>query len=513
MDLSSLSSEQQEALLSEAERVLATQSLMAYNARMTPDYDTDSPFHKKVVETLEFWERGELRHPVTGEIVYKLIIICGPRFGKTLTATQLCASWTIGRNPSKEYMLVSYNQTKINESAIRVRDFLEAPNAPFNDCQIRQDSRAVDIFRTTKGGKVLSVGVDGSLTGAGYHFAWLDDVQKDADDVSTMEKSDKLLEWYDTVFATRAYPKARTCIINTLWTQRDLAYRLMEREPEEWYVLHIPSLCDDEATDPLGRKLGESAWPAQRPAEFLLKLQQSMGTKQFSALFQGRPLASDGNIIKEEWLQHEYDELPSIEYFVPAERKRWALTPGGRTLVKRPLEVLQFVDSSWGMAGGDFSVIATVGTDYKRLYIMDIARGRWSHVELTHIVEAKYMQYRPRVVVVEQSSAGIAVLQSLKTLNRIPLLALPPRGSKIARVEAITPYMEMGQVLWPKDAPWKRQAQDECRMFPNGTFDDVPDAIAGAITSLWANVKLQPETEGGIAMSVSQFKRYKREAM
>jgi predicted phage terminase large subunit-like protein len=269
----------------------------------------------------------------------------------------------------------------------------------------------------------------------------------------------------------------------------------MEREPEEWTVLHMPAICDDEATDPLGRKLGEPLWPAQRPLDFLEKLRKSLGSKAFSALYQGRPLAADGNLIKEEWLGYAYDELPCIEYTVKSERSRsWlAALPGSLTVVTRPLEIIQFVDCSWGMGNGDWSVIATVGTDYRALYIIDIARGRWQHVDLTHMVEAKYNQYRPRVVCVEAAQAGFAVIQSLKALNRIPILAIPPRGSKIGRVEAITPLMESGQVLWPREAPWKQQAQDECRLFPNGTFDDVPDALAGAITSLWANVKLRPD--------------------
>lgn len=502
MDLSSLNKDQREALLEEAEAELCRQSFAAYCRRMFPDFDADARHIKLLVDHLERLEQGSIKN---------LMVIMPPRHGKTLTATQLFPSWVAGRHPKDEFIMCSYNQTRIAESSIKVRDNLEAPNYPFTDVKVRQDARAVDLFRTVQGGKVLATGVDGSLTGAGYTWGFLDDVQKDADDVSTMEKSDSLLKWYDEVFSTRAYPNARTLIINTLWTQRDMAYRIMEREPENWTVLHLAAICDDEATDPLQREIGEALWPSQRPIEFLERIKRSVGSKAFSALYQGRPLASDGNIIKEEWLAREYGDLPSIEVVIPAERRWWTMVPGGLRTVKHPLEVLQFVDSSWGMANGDFSVIATVGTDYKALYIMDIARGRWSHVDLTRMVEVKYHQYRPRVVVVEQSSSGIAVLQSLKTLNRIPLLALPPRGSKVARVEAITPYMEAGQVLWPKDAPWKRQAQDECRMFPNGTFDDVPDAIAGAITSLWANVKLQPEATGFVGRT-SAFERQRREA-
>lgn len=505
MNLNSLTDEQRQALLAEAEAELCRQSFMAYCKRMYPDFDTEAAHIKLLVEHLEMLERGDIKN---------LMVIMPPRHGKTLTATQLFPSWVAGRHSKDEFIMVSYNQTRIEESSIKVRDHMEAPTYPFTDVKVRQDARAVNLFRTTAGGKILATGVDGSLTGAGYTWGFLDDVQKDADDVGTMEKSDNLLRWYDEVFSTRAYPNARTLIINTLWTQRDMAYRIMEREPENWTILHLPAICDDPATDALGRNLGEALWPSWRPIEFLERLKKSMGSKAFSALYQGRPLASEGNIIKEEWLAHEYDKLPSIEYTVPAERKSWfTLMPGGLRTVKRPLEVLQFVDSSWGMANGDFSVIATVGTDYKRLYIMDIARGRWSHVELTRMVEAKYTQYRPKVVVVEQSSSGIAVLQSLKAVNRIPLLALPPRGSKIARVEAITPYMEAGLVLWPKVAEWKRQAQDECRLFPNGTFDDVPDAIAGAITSIWANVKLQPDAVGGIVGRTSAFERQRADAI
>ena len=502
MDLSTLSNEQREALLAEAEAELCRQSFMAYCKRMFPDYDTEARHIKLLVEHLERLERGEIKN---------LMVIMPPRHGKTITVSQLFPSWVAGRHAKDEQIMVSYNATRIEESSIKVRDYMESPLYPFPDVKVRQDARAVNLFRTTAGGKILATGVDGSLTGAGYTWGFLDDVQKDADDVGTMEKSDNLLKWYDEVFSTRAYPNARTLVINTLWSQRDMAYRIIEREPEAWTVLHVAAICDNETTDPLGRNLGEALWPTQRPIQFLERIKKSIGTRAFSALYQGRPLAAEGNLIKSEWLAHEYDALPSIEYTVPSERKAWwSLMPGGLQTVKRPLEVIQYVDSSWGTANGDFSVIATVGTDYKALYIMDIARGRWDHVTLTKMVEAKYNQYRPRVVCVEAAQSGFAVIQSLKSLNRIPILAIPPRGSKIGRIESITPLMEAGQVLWPREAPWKKQAQEECLLVPNGTFDDVPDALAGAISSLWAHVKLQPAATGGSIGRASQFELVQR---
>ena len=51
-------------------------------------------------------------------------------------------------------------------------------------------------------------------------------------------------------------------------------------------------------------------------------------------------------------------------------------------------------------------------------------------------------------------------------------------SDKISRVHTITPLIEAGKVIIPKNASWGKTFTDECEDFPNGEFDDIVDTMS-----------------------------------
>jgi hypothetical protein len=89
VNVASLSPEQQNELLSLAERELAQRSLEAFCAYMDPDY-LFAAHTKLVIEHLEALERRDIRN---------LAVFMPPRHSKTYHCSERFPAWCLGRNP------------------------------------------------------------------------------------------------------------------------------------------------------------------------------------------------------------------------------------------------------------------------------------------------------------------------------------------------------------------------------------------------------------------------------
>ena len=85
-------------------------------------------------------------------------------------------------------------------------------------------------------------------------------------------------------------------------------------------------------------------------------------------------------------------------------------------------------------------------------------------------------------ILIEDKANRPAVISCLR--GRIPgLLAINPEGGKIARAQAVSPYVEAGNVYLPHPAiaPWVDGFIEECAIFPNGRHDDQVDQMTQAL--------------------------------
>ncbi|MGQ7171360.1 phage terminase large subunit, partial [Escherichia sp. R-CC3] len=81
---------------------------------------------------------------------------------------------------------------------------------------------------------------------------------------------------------------------------------------------------------------------------------------------------------------------------------------------------------------------------------------------------------------VEDKANGPAIISMLK--NEIGgMIPVNPQGGKVARVNAVSPYIESGNVYLPRQAPWVHDFVEECASFPNGKNDDQTDAMSQAL--------------------------------
>lgn len=476
VQLTNLTSEQQQSLLAEAEAELARRSLLAFCHRAYPGYL--APAHLQLlIEHLEKLERGEIE---------RLAVWMPPRNGKSLTCSQIFPAYFMGKNPRKSVIGVSYNQDLANVMSRKCRDIVSDESYPF-DAKIRDDSRSVEQWSLNQGGTYIAAGCLGSITGKGGDLILLDDIVKSRAELDTLEKRDALYEWFTEIIYTRLMPKGKICYVSTRWHLDDLSGRIVDQNPDQWTVLRLPAIAEEN--DPLNRPVGAALWPAMYDEAKLQQTRETLGERSWAALYQQSPFVSDGAAFKAEYLTGRYDEIPKMERQVPA-RGLFAL-PGTMRIVERQPLVLQAVDAAWSLStSSDYSAIVTVMYDETNFYVADVWKGRLPHPELVKMIELKYQQYKPRTVIIEKAAAGWAAIQSLQVLNRVPVYGIVPRSSKSARVDSVLPLFESGRVLFPRSAPWLDFTIDELVRFPSAPHDDVVDALTYCLSSVYEGIKV-----------------------
>ena len=89
------------------------------------------------------------------------------------------------------------------------------------------------------------------------------------------------------------------------------------------------------------------------------------------------------------------------------------------------------------------------------------------------------------VVWIEEKSSGGPLLAMMRVNERtIPVEGHKPVGDKVARANTVMGVCRNRRVQLLQHAPWISTFLEEMTMFPNGSHDDLPDAVVGGISKL-----------------------------
>lgn len=431
-------------------REWARRSLVGYGAWMMPGYIEADHVVRHMAPALEAVERGEIR---------RLIVTMPPRHSKSYHVSEAFPQWYLGRHPDRRVIAASHSAHLAYTFSRRNRNNIADPRFPF-DVRVAEDKGAVQAWDTTAGGGYLAVGVGGSPTGHGANLIIIDDPIRGAADADSVTVREALWEWYQGTLRTRLEPGGAIVVTATRWHESDLTGRLlaeMERGGEQWHHVHLPAINDR----------GEPLWPERWPLEELNKIRVAVGSRQWAAQYQGRPMPDEGGMFKRYWWR-EYDQLP------PLERAELYLDSAFKT----------------GVAN-DYSALALWGvTDAGDLYLVKAWRDRVEFPDLLKLIERCHTEARSLLsgyvipVVIEDKASGQSAIQTLKRAPyRLPVIAHTTGAqSKIARAEGASAMAEAGRMFIPRGADWLAAWLDEHELFPTGAHDDYVDttSMAGA---------------------------------
>ena len=402
--------------------------------------------------------------------ITRLIWSMPPQEGKSERVSRRFPTWMLKANPELRIAIASYELGVARRWGRVIRnDLAEHPELGL---KVRADTSAAHEWQLEghRGG-VYSVGIGGPLTGRPVDLLIIDDPVKGRAEADSEVYREACWDWWTNVARTRLAPGAPVVLILTRWHEDDLAGRLITTG--DWEFVNVPA--EAEGHDPLGRTPGQYLTSARgRAPDDWRAIRRDVGERVWGALYQGRPSPAEGDLLKRAWWR----------YYRRPEAHQDA---SGAWRAPEMDDVIQ----SWDMAfkdtkTSDFVVGQVWGRRGTNAYLLDQVRDRMNFPTTCRAVEAMSAKWpQAHAKLVEDKANGSAVIDQLNGAVS-GLIPITPKESKEARVAAVSPFAEAGNVWLPDPslAPWVAGLVEETAGFPNATHDDQVDALSQALTRL-----------------------------
>jgi predicted phage terminase large subunit-like protein len=485
-----------------ADRILARRRLLHFTKLTHHNYSAGW-VHDDICRRLERFSRevAEGKSP-------RLMLLMPPRHGKSELASIRFPAWHLGHYPHHELINVGYNLDLPMGFSRKVREVFRDPQfkAIFPDAVLDPDSQSVEKWNTTKGGGFTAAGRGGGITGKGAHILIVDDPIKDQEEADSVLVREKLWDWYQSTAYTRLAPGGGVLVIQTWWNDDDLAGRLQramamigkEGAPEgidDFEIIKYPALStsyeyrDDSDPDnpgPIIRTDEPIENPSPNltllrpkdfclhedryPTEALKRIRANLQPRIWSALYQQNPVPDEGMYFRKEYFRYQR-QLPS---------------PAGLRIY-----------TAWDFAIGekqtnDWTVGATILQDeVDQLYVLEIFRMKGDSFQIVEAMLDTALRWgsMPDTGYLLGAEDGqiwraIEPLFKKRMAERrqyLPYEVLRPMTDKMARARPLQGRMQQGRVIFPEEAAWRAQAEQELLRFPAGAHDDVVDALAWAV--------------------------------
>lgn len=436
------------------------------------------------------------------------IINIAPGSGKTEIASIHFPAYSMVKLKKVRNLNISFADSLVKRNSKRVRDLIKSPEfqslwpCKFGTCkddelQVLDESGKVRFESISKAAGGQITGARGGYITETYSGAvLLDDFDKPADMLSPVYRANNHVMLKNTIRSRRASSvkdKATPIIsIQQRLHVNDSTWFMMECGMGiEFDLIKIPALVTEDYIDTLPDWIKEqfaedvlsseyierdgvkyySYFPKKESVNDLVSMWDS-DPYTFLSQYQQEPVALGGNMVDVDWfVRYGADNRPPIKYdyrFITADT---ALTTKSYS---------------------DFSVFQLWGVKDRKLYLLDMVRGKYEAPELEVTLldfEAKARGTNReegilRKVIIEKKASGIGLIQSASRVMRTPVESFIPDTDKVTRVLSAMPQIKAGNVMIPESAPWMSAFISEFSAFTadmSHKHDDIVDTTTMAI--------------------------------
>jgi predicted phage terminase large subunit-like protein len=431
---------------------------------------------------IDGWHIGckcEYLEAVTLGQITRLIINEPPRYMKSIVVSVCWPVWEWGpkKRPHLRYLFSSYSSELSVKHSVDRRTIIRSGWYRQNWGSlfaITDDNDRKTEFENDRRGVMSTTSTGGTATGKGGNRVIVDDPVNPLQALSEVER-EGANKHFDQTLYTRLNDKRADAIVVVMQRlhQTDLTGHLIEEKKEEgWVHLNLQAVAEKRTFISLPisgkervREVGDILWREREDAGLLAKTKVSLGSYAYSGQYQQTPAPSEGGIIKRAWFRRfdSRERPPTFDQIILSADPKFK---DFETASRVALHV-------WGRIGPN-----------KYLLARDI--GHFGIVEsLAAIARLRADWHRPAdgltldAYLIEDKANGPAIVQVMQK-KVAGVIAWPPRGSKEARIIAVSPQMEAGNIWIPLE-PWGDEVIDALCFVPNGdNWDDV-DACSQAL--------------------------------
>ena len=411
---------------------------------------------------LERIERGELR---------RSMIWLQPRALKSITVAVAFPCWLLGRDPTREVMIVTYSE-RLGETHAQNRRLVLDSNIYkqiFPNVVIARGGNKLSDVVTTLNGRLRVISVEGTATGLGANFIILDDCMMPEDAASAVLRA-KIKSWFEGTISPRVIDEHSAIIsIQQRIHEDDLPAFLLEKG---FTCLCLPAVAPADITIDIGPgithlwKRNELLYPERWGVAVLADKRIEHGAQAYSAQYLQDPVSPEGNLVPMEQLMRYEGEIPREEFD----------------------KVFLSVDCAGSdLPTADWSVCTVWGYLAGRLFLVEIMRQRLKFGPLKAAVLALRHKWRADQVIIENIGVGMSLCQELRRTGPFSPVRYTPRGDKAERFIAQTGQIEEGRVWLPASLPGLDTFLAELRAFPFGRYDDQIDTLTQVLDYIMFN--------------------------
>ena len=464
-------------------RKQATESLINFTTFTKPDYNVNW-HHKLICDEIDELLNRE----------YELLIVSTPpRFGKSEIVSRRLPAYKLGKDPDSSIIACSYSadlSSRMNRDVQRVVDDpvypLIFPETRLNSSNVRSTAQGTylrnsDIFEIVgHKGVYRSCGVGGGITGMGFSgIGIIDDPTKNREEAESKTIRDKTWEWYTDVFLTRREDNAPILLTATRWNEDDLIGRIIDTSENELgtdkcKIITLPALSEDNIPEYDQRaEPNKSLWVNKFPENILYKIKATVPVYTWLSLYQQRPSAISGNLIKKE--QFKYCTLQN-GILTLEESKKFTLPQ---------CRIFQTCDPAASTkSSADYFALGTWAvTPQNDLCLIDLLKTRLETPDQVPLFKQQFLKWNPVIQCVESRGLGISLYQTL-IREGLPVIELKADTDKVTRFIPAATRITTGSVYFLSTLPELHDFEEELLSFPNGAHDDCVDIFSYAVSML-----------------------------
>jgi predicted phage terminase large subunit-like protein len=423
----------------------------------------------------------------------RLIINMPPQHGKSELISRKLPAFLFGRNPNEKIIAASCDATLASKFSKDVQRIIDTniyknlfPATYINSKDNRQERnldthyiRTNRFFEICKNnGYYQCAGVGGSINGESATVLILDDPYVNYQSANSSTIREGIWDWFVSTFLTRKSSELlRVLIVHTRWHEDDITGRLLTLEPEDWDVVSLPAIANEESVSSGYdiRQLGEPLWANRHPLIELEKTKERSGSIVWNSVYQQRPSPQGSGLFNRK--NFVYANLINGLY---------SFTANNVSYTYNASDCYRFATcdlSITASSNSDYTVVSII--DYINGFIIlhDVYRKQVDGADHIDIIKSLIQSYNIKLMYIENNQYQSTLVQSA-LMQGLPVQGVRADKSKELRALGIAAKFEAKKVIFNNNISSLNVLENELLQFPQGKNDDFLDAMSYAANAV-----------------------------